>query len=481
MLERKDVEELVNGYTETCEVMVRYAENNNITELIGGGFRNIEKLVLNDFVQYLFYLADTDGNVNDDEFEYIKWVDENATKESGGKFSTDGISPSLKLVVSAENIMMKKGNIPYVADDSSPSIFYFRIIASLGGGMLVSDKTIDEGEVDRFTDSVKKMQSYLYSNLKKTDFGSALRIDMVISDDDKPTETRTIFEKETADTEENRTAEKTEKKSLSELLEKLNGLVGLENIKNDVNSLINLIKIQKLRKKRGLKEIPISMHMVFSGNPGTGKTTVARLLAEIYRELGVLSQGHLVEVDRSELVAGYVGQTAIKVQEVVKKAIGGVLFIDEAYSLAYSDSGNDYGREAIDTLVKEMEDNRDNLIVIVAGYPDLMEDFVNSNPGLRSRFNKYMFFPDYTPEELLRIFENMCNESGYKISNGCREYTVKYFTEIYEKRDKGFGNGRAVRNYFETAITRQADRLCGGDGASDEALVTLEAEDVKIG
>ena len=481
MLEKKDVNMLVDELSETCDTMVRYIEENSITELIGGGFRNIKKLVINDFIQYLFYLSDADGNISDSELEYIKWVDESVTKEEGGKFTCDSAPASLRLIVSAENIMMKKGHIPYIADNSSPSVFYFRIIASLGAGLLVADKNISSSEVDRFSDTVKLMQNYILGNLKKTEFGSVLRVDMVITDENKPTETRTIFEKETADTEENRTAEKTEKKSLSELLEKLNGLVGLENIKNDVNSLINLIKIQKLRKKRGLKEIPVSMHMVFSGNPGTGKTTVARLLAEIYRELGVLSQGHLVEVDRSELVAGYVGQTAIKVQEVVKKAIGGVLFIDEAYSLAYSDSGNDYGREAIDTLVKEMEDNRDNLIVIVAGYPDLMEDFINSNPGLRSRFNKYVYFPDYTPEELLRIFENMCNESGYKISDGCREYTVKYFTEIYNKRDKGFGNGRAVRNYFEIAITRQADRLCGGDGASDDALVTLEMEDVKNG
>ena len=202
--------------------------------------------------------------------------------------------------------------------------------------------------------------------------------------------------------------------TLDDLLAELNGLVGLNTVKQDVNSLIHLQEVCRIRKERGMKTIPVSNHLVFYGNPGTGKTTVARLLAKIYHAMGILSKGQLVEVDRSGLVAGYVGQTAIKVQEVVQSALGGILFIDEAYTLTSSDSGNDYGQEAVDILLKAMEDNREDFIVIVAGYPALMQRFIDSNPGLRSRFNKYIDFVDYTVPELLQIFVVMCENNGYK-------------------------------------------------------------------
>jgi AAA+ superfamily predicted ATPase len=215
-------------------------------------------------------------------------------------------------------------------------------------------------------------------------------------------------------------------KNLEEAICELNELVGLKRVKEEVNTIINLIKIKKIRESKGLQQTSISLHLVFSGNPGTGKTTVARILAKIYFNLGVLSQGHLIEVDRSGLVAGYVGQTAIKTTEVIQRALGGILFIDEAYSLTENGSENDYGKEAIDTLLKAMEDNRDDLIVIVAGYPEPMGKFLKSNPGLESRFNTFIHFDDYTSNELYSIFVGLCKKYNYKISIEVSKYLNDY-------------------------------------------------------
>lgn len=266
--------------------------------------------------------------------------------------------------------------------------------------------------------------------------------------------------------------------SLEELLAELDGLCGLEQVKRDVKSLINLMKVRRLREEADLPVPPMSLHLVFLGNPGTGKTTVARLLARLYHAIGVLPKGQLVEVDRSGLVAGFVGQTAIKTQEVIQKAIGGVLFIDEAYALVNQDNGNDFGREAIEVLLKNMEDHRKDLVVIAAGYSQLMEKFIHSNPGLESRFNKYFYFEDYDGEQLFTILQSMCSKNGYVLTPEGASLARRELMALYEARDENFGNARDVRNLFEQAVARQSDRVARLEAPTREQLMELRPEDL---
>lgn len=259
-------------------------------------------------------------------------------------------------------------------------------------------------------------------------------------------------------------------------LEKLHALIGLNNVKADVEELARFAAIQKKREENHLRALPISKHLVFSGNPGTGKTTVARIIAEIYHEIGLLEKGHLVEVDRGDLVAGYIGQTAINTKAKITEALGGVLFVDEAYTLAKE--GNDFGQEAIDTLLKAMEDHRDNLVVIVAGYTDLMKSFINSNPGLKSRFNKYLDFEDYSEEELEQIFIQFCDSYEYTVETEALEEVKMYLDQLCSHKDEQFANARDVRNFFEKVISYQAARISKNQDLSVGDMTLLTREDI---
>ncbi len=259
----------------------------------------------------------------------------------------------------------------------------------------------------------------------------------------------------------------------------LDELIGLEQVKDEVRSLANFVKLQKQREKKGLKVPKMSLHLVFTGNPGTGKTTVARIVARIYKDLGVLKKGHTVETDRSGLVANYVGQTATKTNAVVDSALNGVLFIDEAYALVPDDGiKQDYGQEAISTLLKRMEDDRDKLVVIIAGYTNEMKRFIDSNPGLQSRFNRYISFPDYTSGELSDIFKMYVKKNQYTLAPDAERYLKHRLDSVVRHKDRNFGNARYVRNVFEKSIQRQANRLSNQKDLTTKQLTELTKSDL---
>lgn len=269
-----------------------------------------------------------------------------------------------------------------------------------------------------------------------------------------------------------------EEKTLEQLLEELNALVGLEKVKAEVNDLIAYQTVQKMRKQQGLFVGKNTLHMAFTGNPGTGKTTVARIVGRVYKQLGLLSKGHFLEVSRTDLIAGYQGQTALKVKEVIESIKGGVLFIDEAYSITENDHSDSYGRECLTELTKALEDYRDDLVVIVAGYTEPMNKFFESNPGLKSRFNKFIDFTDYDENELFDIFHKMCIENDYTISADATEKLKTIMKNTIEQKGEQFANGRFVRNLYEDIVMRQARRLVKMEKPTKENLIEIIGEDV---
>ena len=315
--------------------------------------------------------------------------------------------------------------------------------------------------------------------------GLLLVVGLFADDDESKSETDNSDQKEK--TEQVEKEEKKDSVIVNEPLEgdpykELDELIGLESVKKEVRSLANFVKVQKQREAKGLKTAKVSYHLVFYGSPGTGKTTVARIIGRIYKDLGVLKKGHTVETDRSGLVAKFMGQTALKTDTVVQQAIHGVLFIDEAYALVpEGGGGQDYGQEAISALLKRMEDYRDSLVVIIAGYRNEMQRFIDSNPGLQSRFNRYIDFPDYTGAELTDIFKMYMKKNQYTLAPDAENYLREQLDYAVAHKDRNFGNARFARNVFEKSIQQQANRLAGKTNLSKEELTELTVADLQEG
>ena len=271
-----------------------------------------------------------------------------------------------------------------------------------------------------------------------------------------------------------------DERTLDDLLKELNGLVGLDNVKQQVKDLIDYQRVQKLRRERGFHSTKNTLHMAFTGNPGTGKTTVARIVGHVYKKIGLLSKGHFVEVSRTDLIAGYQGQTALKVKKVIDSARGGVLFIDEAYSITENDHSDSYGRECLTELTKALEDYREDLVVIVAGYTEPMNKFFESNPGLKSRFNTFIEFKDYSANQLIDILKSVCHQNDYSLSKELVELLQEFFNEEVSEKDEHFANGRLARNIYDDLVMNHARRVVSIANPTDEDLSRLIDKDFEI-
>ncbi len=445
--------------TARIEMCYRICDAMNQAGMAKGTMLPLRELLRTEFVKFMVYLSVADGAPSPEELDFIEKTTDmkmtmsqldqfkRAQRIDSQLFATE-VPKALKYFVLAD----AAHKLPKSPVQGTVSDYLLVTYQEMGQAFIACNDVTTDHEVKLLTDFLLMVEKFM------KEYGIY------------PVHATKKMKAQKAE-------EPKEKPRVEDLLVELNSMVGLDGVKREVNSLVNLLQVQRLREKHGLKNSVMSRHLVFSGNPGTGKTTVARIIAKIYNALGILESGQLIEVDRAGLVSGYIGQTATKTTAVIESALGGILFIDEAYSLTVGKGEGDFGQEAIDTLLKAMEDHRDDLIVIVAGYSDLMQEFLASNPGLKSRFNTFIEFKNYTPEELMRILDQMCAQQDYKLSDEAKSFAMAYF-EI-QSQQENFANAREVRNFLEHAISRQATRLVLNKITDKEGLSLLTLEDVK--
>ena len=465
-MKQLNLKELIKTVDDICKIMTDAGVGK-----IGSGTMSLKETFHFELLKFAVYLADANMNMDEKELsvisEYLGIIaDAKNLKAMKYRENVDDqfgnlVPTSIKYAVLAD-AGRKVNPDPYKHQKAQIMFDTFKLF---GETMLsVQETQADKITMSRYTTYTERIEKFLKEYA------------VYYAGDQK-----VIKAENCTAAKEEECSEEEQAQKLEQLLEEFNALTGLSQVKHQVNSLVNLIKVQKMRKAQGMKCSDISKHMVFSGNPGTGKTTVARMLGEIYKAIGVLPKGQLIEVDRGGLVKGYVGQTATKTMEVIEEALGGILFIDEAYTLTVGKGENDFGQEAVDTLLKAMEDHRSELVVIVAGYTDLMEQFLASNPGLKSRFSNFVEFPDYTAQELMEILKMQCKKQEYTLSAKAQEKALEMLTYRTEHKPDNFANARDVRNFMEHAISNHAGRIVAMDPKSvtKEVLSTLEPEDLQ--